>query len=252
MSTALPGKQLTKHETSPGKGRFSLSALFPDSRELDKDWQTALSGVLRSGAFSELAGFVRARRKANPVFPQPNDVFRALQMTPLPQVRFVILGQDPYHGDRQAHGLAFSVPEGVPHPPSLRNILNEWQADTGYARPVSGSLARWAVNGGLLLNTVMTVDAHKPHSHRDKGWEAFTDQIIRAVSHHRNRVAFLLWGKPAQEKAALIDSSRHLVLTAPHPSPLSAWRGFSGSRPFSAVNRWRATHGLDPIDWSLE
>lgn len=200
---------------------------------------------------SELQSFICSRRRQGRVFPVAEDVFRAMAVTSLADVKFVILGQDPYHDDGQAHGLSFSVPRGVKHPPSLRNILREFSSDTGHHVPESGDLTQWAQQGGLLLNTVLTVDQHQAHSHRGQGWEAFTDKIISLVNERAGNVAFVLWGKPAQEKRQLIDTERHLIVEAPHPSPLSAHRGFFGSKPFSRVNTWRSDRGLTEIDWRL-
>ncbi len=217
------------------------------------DWTGPLIGQRRSAYFTELEQFVDRRRRATSVYPDRDQVFRALELTPLSEVQFVILGQDPYHGDGQAHGLCFSVPNGIKHPPSLRNILRELADDTGIAGTAGcGDLTGWARRGGLLLNAVLTVDARQAHSHRGRGWERFTDQIISLVSARRQNVAFMLWGNPARQKRQLIDERRHLIIEAPHPSPLSAHRGFFGSRPFSQVNSYRRQQRLPAIDWSLD
>jgi uracil-DNA glycosylase len=218
---------------------------------VDSDWNGPLAGLLQQTAMQELWAFVERQRREDSVFPAPGNVFRALELTPLSRVQFVILGQDPYHNEGQAHGLSFSVPAGQKHPPSLRNIFKELSSDTACAIPASGDLSAWARRGGLLLNTVLTVTACKAHSHRDRGWEAFTDEVISLVSERAQHVAFMLWGNPAREKRRLIDGSRHLIVESAHPSPLSAYRGFFGSRPFSSVNAWRRALGLDPVDWRL-
>jgi uracil-DNA glycosylase len=217
----------------------------------DLDWHGFLSPLMQGDEMKRLEARVAQRRAAGPVFPGASDVFRALRCTPLASVRFVILGQDPYHNPGQAHGLSFSVPAGVPVPASLRNIFSELVQDTGCDRPLTGDLTPWTKSGGLLLNTLLTVDANQPFSHRGFGWEQFTDEVIRVVNRSANPVAFVLWGNAAQEKSSLIDESRHLVIRSAHPSPLSARRGFFGSRPFSRINAWRESLGLDPVDWSL-
>ena len=216
---------------------------------LPECWRTALAAEFAAPYFAELQAFVAAQRAAGEVFPPSGDVFNALELTPLDQVRVVILGQDPYHDDGQAHGLSFSVRAGIRPPPSLRNIFKELEADVGIVPPASGSLEAWARQGVLLLNTVLTVQAHAPHSHRGRGWERFTDKVIACVN-ARPGMAFLLWGKPAQMKAAAIDA-RHLVIQTAHPSPLSARRGFFGSRPFSQVNAYFRARGEPEIDWRL-
>ena len=215
------------------------------------DWNNTVQSLFSDSLMQELESFVSRRRRQGPVFPAAEDVFRALAVTSLADVKFVILGQDPYHATGQAHGLSFSVPPGVKHPPSLRNILREFASDTGHDVPESGDLTRWANEGGLLLNTILTVDQHLAHSHRGQGWEEFTDKVISQVNKRAENVAFVLWGKPAQEKRKLIDAARHLIVEAPHPSPLSAHRGFFGSKPFSRVNAWRTERGLSQIDWRL-
>ena len=214
-------------------------------------WREALAAELAAPYFRELQDFVAAERAAHRVFPPAADVFNALQFTPLAAVKVLLLGQDPYHDDGQAHGLAFSVRPGVPPPPSLANIFKELEADLGLPRPDHGCLESWAKQGVLLLNTVLTVCAHQPNSHRGKGWERFTDAVIRAVNARREPTVFLLWGGPARKKADLIDRSRQAVLEAAHPSPLSAYRGFLGSRPFSRANAFLRQHGRGEVDWRL-
>jgi len=201
--------------------------------------------------WQELQSFVAAEREAGPVYPATGDVFAALHLTPLAQVKVVILGQDPYHGPRQAHGLCFSVPEGVPLPPSLRNVYRELNDDLGLPIPRSGDLTPWARRGVLLLNTTLTVRAGAAASHQGHGWEVFTDQVIRAVSAKPETVVFILWGAHARKKRALVDRSRHVVIESAHPSPLSAHNGFFGSRPFSRANAALVAAGRDPVDWSL-
>jgi uracil-DNA glycosylase len=201
--------------------------------------------------WAQLQTFVDRERRRHQVYPPAEQMFQALAATPFARVRVVLLGQDPYHDEGQAHGLSFSVPPSVPPPPSLRNIFRELQADLGGELPAEGCLLPWARQGVLLLNTVLTVRAHQPHSHRGQGWEQFTDAVIRTLSQRRSGVVFLLWGRPAQAKARWIDTTRHVILAAAHPSPLSAHRGFFGSRPFSAANAALAACGQPPIEWRL-
>jgi uracil-DNA glycosylase len=210
-----------------------------------------LGDPLRQPYFRELERFLKEERRAHTVYPPEPDVFNALKLTPYDSVKVVILGQDPYHGAGQAHGLAFSVRPGVTPPPSLRNILKELHDDVGCPKPKNGFLEPWSRQGVLLLNAVLTVRAGEPNSHRGKGWERFTDAAIEAVSAKPDPVVFVLWGAPAQKKLALIDATRHTVLKAPHPSPLSAKTGFFGSRPFSKVNAALQAAGNDPIGWCL-
>ena len=215
------------------------------------DWNPVLRDELDRPYWQELQSFVAAEREAGPVYPATGDVFAALHLTPLAQVKVVILGQDPYHGPRQAHGLCFSVPEGVPLPPSLRNVYRELNDDLGLPIPRSGDLTPWARRGVLLLNTTLTVRAGAAASHQGHGWEVFTDQVIRAVSAKPETVVFILWGAHARKKRALVDRSRHVVIESAHPSPLSAHNGFFGSRPFSRANAALVAAGRDPVDWSL-
>ncbi|HMS89680.1 MAG TPA: uracil-DNA glycosylase [Acidimicrobiales bacterium] len=215
------------------------------------DWNPVLRDELDQPYWQELQSFVAAEREAGPVYPATGDVFAALHLTPLAQVKVVILGQDPYHGPRQAHGLCFSVPEGVPLPPSLRNVYRELNDDLGLPIPRSGDLTPWARRGVLLLNTTLTVRAGAAASHQGHGWEVFTDQVIRAVSAKPETVVFILWGAHARKKRALVDRSRHVVIESAHPSPLSAHNGFFGSRPFSRANAALVAAGRDPVDWSL-
>ncbi|MFC3578735.1 uracil-DNA glycosylase [Sphingomonas hylomeconis] len=215
-------------------------------------WRGSLGPALDGASMAALEAFLEAEQAAGKrIFPAPADRFRAFDLTPLDRVRVVILGQDPYHGAGQAHGLCFSVQPGVRPPPSLVNIYKELQADLGIARAAHGFLDHWAEQGVLLLNTVLTVEEGQAASHRKRGWEPFTDAVIRLVSAKAEPVVFLLWGAHAQQKAALIDATRHLVLMAAHPSPLSARTGFFGSRPFSQANAFLAAHGRGTIDWAL-
>ncbi len=216
--------------------------------EVPAPWRPAVAGA-REGLSLAGAWLEAEERAGYAVFPPRGRIFAALEATPPEAVRVVILGQDPYHGRGQAHGLAFSVPDGVPHPPSLRNIFREREADLGLPPPASGDLTGWARQGVLLLNTVLTVREGQAGSHRGRGWEEVTDAVIRFIGHRSVPVVFLLWGAPAQTKARLIDSTRHPVLTASHPSPLSAYRGFLGSRPFSRANDALAAAGRERIAW---
>jgi uracil-DNA glycosylase len=217
--------------------------------DLPASWNVALQAEFAQPYFRNLTHFLKRERDQQSVFPAEHNVFNAFRLTPLDQVRVVILGQDPYHDVGQAHGLSFSVLAGQPLPPSLRNIFKELHADKNIPPSPHGDLTSWAQQGILLLNTVMTVRAHEANSHRNRGWEQFTTQVIRILNQCQD-VVFLLWGKPAQDKASLIDS-RHGVITSPHPSPLSARRGFFGSRPFSKVDEFLISRGTSPINWQL-
>jgi uracil-DNA glycosylase len=223
---------------------------------LDASWRGALADEFAAPYMADLKRFLVARRDAGArIFPPGRDWFNALALTPLPAVRAVILGQDPYHGPGQAHGLCFSVPPGVPPPPSLVNIFKEQQADLGLARPRHGHLVHWAQQGVLLLNSVLTVEQGQAGAHAGKGWERFTDAVIARVAAQEGPVAFLLWGAYAQKKAGFVEDraggGRHLVLKAPHPSPLSAHNGFFGCRHFSRANAFLEANGRGVIDWSL-
>lgn len=215
------------------------------------DWNPILRAELEKPYWAELQGFVQAERSRAEVFPPVEDVFAALHLTPFAETKVLILGQDPYHGPGQAHGLCFSVRDGVDVPPSLRNIYAELQADLGIEPPAHGHLEAWARQGVLLLNAVLTVRAHQAASHRNKGWETFTDEVIRAVAAKPERVVFMLWGAAARKKKPLIDLSRHVIIESAHPSPLSANGGFFGSRPFSRANEALVEAGREPIDWRL-
>ncbi len=219
--------------------------------DIGEGWYEALQDEFTAEYFRSLKAFLVAERATHPIFPKGRDIFNAFQRTSFDQVKVVMLGQDPYHGPGQAHGLCFSVPEGVPPPPSLQNIFAELTRDIGMPAPASGDLSKWADQGVLLLNATLTVRAHEAASHQGKGWERFTDAIIQRLSASHNGLVFLLWGRFAQQKEALINTERHYVLKAPHPSPLSAYRGFIGCGHFSTANELLAAQGRTPIDWTL-
>lgn len=216
---------------------------------LEASWKEQLKEEFDKPYFKQLAEFVRAEYSAKTVYPPPACIFQALDLVPFGKVRVVILGQDPYHGPGQAHGLCFSVPEGAPMPPSLRNIFQEIHDDLALPIPKSGNLKHWADQGVLLLNATLTVEAGQAGSHQKKGWEEFTDAIVKKLSEGREGLVFLLWGAYAQKKGEHIDRAKHLVLTAPHPSPLSAHNGFFGCRHFSKANDYLVSKGEKPIAW---
>ncbi|MGF9692059.1 uracil-DNA glycosylase [Rhizobium sp. 0TCS1.26] len=226
---------------------------MPDGAiKIEESWKQALGAEFGSPYMGTLRSFLVAEREAGKrIFPRGPEYFRALDLTPLPNVKVVILGQDPYHGEGQAHGLCFSVRPGVRTPPSLVNIYKEMQTDLGIPPAKHGFLEHWARQGVLLLNSVLTVEQAQAASHQGKGWEKFTDAVIRAVNEQCSHVVFMLWGSYAQKKAAFVDQRRHLVLKAPHPSPLSAHNGFFGSRHFSQANAYLISNGRDPVDWQL-
>lgn len=232
--------------TSAFSKSHNLPAWIPE--ELPAGWLRVLRSARLAPVFRELDCFLRKEWESTDVFPPPSAIFRALQLTPPEDVRVVILGQDPYHDDHQANGLAFSVDPPLPLPPSLRNIQRELQTDLQLATAPELRLERWAEQGVLLLNTVLTVRAHNAHSHRGRGWECITEALLEAVN-SGPATAFILWGTPAARIAVKLDR-RHLILTSPHPSPLSAWRGFFGSRPFSKVNAFLVSEGDVPISWA--
>jgi uracil-DNA glycosylase len=215
------------------------------------DWNPVLRGEFSKPYWPELQSFVAAERARYTVYPPEEEVFAALHLTPYAETRVLILGQDPYHGPRQAHGLCFSVRHGVRIPPSLANIHLELRDDVGITPPDHGNLEPWAHQGVLLLNATLTVRAGQAASHQGRGWETFTDQVIRTVSAKDEPVVFVLWGSHARRKKALIDTSRHTIIESAHPSPLSAHNGFFGSRPFSRSNAALSAAGLDPVDWRL-
>ena len=212
------------------------------------DWQEIFHNIKEQHDFSEMEAFLEEAYQNTTVYPARENVYQAFDLTPLDNVKVVILGQDPYHGPNQAHGLAFSVQPDAKFPPSLRNIYKELESDIGCKR-TSPHLQDWAKEGVLLLNTVLTVEAHKAHSHKNIGWEIFTNEIIKSISRELEDVVFILWGKPAQEKIKLIDTERHHIIKSVHPSPLSAHRGFFGSKPFSDTNQFLKSKGKEPINW---
>jgi uracil-DNA glycosylase len=213
-------------------------------------WKAVLDDEFTKPYFQRLQEFVAAERKTHTVYPPEADVYNAFQYTPFDEVKILLLGQDPYHGEGQAQGLCFSVPPGVKPPPSLRNIFKELHNDLGCKTPNNGCLIPWAKQGVMLLNAVLTVRAHEPNSHKDKGWETFTDAAIRALAERPDPVVYMLWGTYAKKKKKLIDAKKDVVLTAAHPSPLSAAK-FFGSKPFSAANRALEEMGEEPIDWQI-
>ena len=215
-------------------------------------WGEVLEDYFESKTFAQLSDFVRSAYETKRVYPPAKHIFAAFDSCPWDQIRVVILGQDPYHGPGQAHGLCFSVPEGVEHPPSLQNIFKELNRDLSVPLPQTGDLSPWARQGVLLLNAVLTVCAGSPNSHQGKGWETFTDTVIECLSDQKEQLVFMLWGSYAQRKGAQIDPSKHLVLKTAHPSPLSVHRGFSGCGHFSEANAYLETNGHRAIDWSLE
>ena len=225
-----------------------------DKVQLDASWKYSLSDFLLSEKMEQLKDFLVQEKHANKViYPPSSLIFNALNTTPLQQVKVVILGQDPYHGPNQAHGLSFSVQKGVALPPSLRNIFHELHSDLGVDIPKHGDLSRWAEQGVLLLNSVLTVEAGQPTSHQKRGWEDFTDYVIDVLNEQREHIVFILWGAYAQRKGQRIDQNKHLVLKAAHPSPLAANRGgFFGCKVFSKSNNYLKQHGIEPIDWQLD
>ncbi|SCX88939.1 Uracil-DNA glycosylase [Lachnospiraceae bacterium XPB1003] len=219
---------------------------------ISNDWQEALSEEFKKPYYKRLYEKVNNEYHTGPVFPPAQDIFNAFHLTPLHEVKAVILGQDPYINEGQAHGLCFSVKAGNALPPSLVNIYKEIHDDLGCDIPKSGDLTKWAKQGVLLLNTVLTVRAHQSMSHQGIGWEVFTDAVIERINKENRPIVFLLWGAPAGRKAAMLDNPAHLVLKAPHPSPLSAYRGFFGCKHFSKTNEFLKAHGAEPIDWQIE
>lgn len=217
--------------------------------KIEDSWGKLLSDVFEQDFFTSLVSFVKDEYQTQEVFPPGKEIFNAFNYCPIESVKVVILGQDPYHGFGQAHGLSFSVRPGVPFPPSLLNIFKEIKADIGLDMPPNGDLTRWALQGVFLLNATLTVRANQAGSHQNRGWEKFTDEVIKMISAHRENVVFMLWGAYAQKKAELIDVEKHLVLKAPHPSPLSAHRGFLGCKHFSMANDYLIEKQIDPIKW---
>lgn len=219
---------------------------------IKNDWLQSIGSEFKKPYYSELYQYVKTEYTKQIVYPNAEDIFNAFHFTPLSQVKVVILGQDPYHNEGQAHGLCFSVKPEVEIPPSLVNIYKELQEDLHCTIPNHGYLEKWAKQGILLLNTVLTVRAHQANSHQGRGWEQFTDAVIQAVNAQDRPIVFLLWGKPAQMKKAMLNNPKHLILEAPHPSPLSAYRGFFGCKHFSKTNEFLKTNGIDLIDWQIE
>ena len=220
---------------------------------ITNDWLDAVSDEFRKPYYKELYTFVRDEYAKAVIYPPADDIFNAFHFTPLSKVKVLLLGQDPYHNVNQAHGLSFSVlPSQKEIPPSLQNIYQELHDDVGCYIPNNGYLKKWANQGVLLLNTVLTVRAHQANSHQGKGWELFTDAVIKAVNEQDRPIVYFLWGRPAQNKASMLTNPKHLILKAPHPSPLSAYRGFFGCRHFSQANAFLEEHGIEPIDWQIE
>jgi uracil-DNA glycosylase len=219
---------------------------------ISNDWLVPLQKEFSKPYYRKLYNKVKEEYNTREIFPAANDLFNAFAFTPLSKVKVVILGQDPYHNNNQAHGLCFSVKPEIETPPSLVNIYKELHDDLGCYIPNNGYLKKWADQGVLLLNTVLTVRAHQANSHRGIGWEEFTDAAIKAVNDLDRPVVFILWGKPAQNKKSMLTNPKHLILEAPHPSPLSAYRGFFGSKPFSKTNQFLVENGIEPIDWQIE
>lgn len=220
---------------------------------ITNDWLNTIKGEFAKPYYKELYKFVKNEYDTHVIYPPADDIFNAFHLTPLSKVKVLILGQDPYHNEHQAHGLCFSVlPDQPELPPSLLNIYKELQSDLGCYIPNNGYLEKWAKQGVLMLNTVLTVRAHQANSHQGKGWEQFTDAIINAVNSQDRPIVYLLWGKPAQSKIPMLTNPKHLILKAPHPSPLSAYRGFFGCKHFSQTNEFLMKNGLVPIDWQIE
>lgn len=217
--------------------------------KIEPSWKEALEEEFSRDYFQTLSRFVKEEYQSGVVYPAPKNIFRAFDLCPFKDVKVVILGQDPYHGPGQANGLCFAVEEGVTLPPSLKNIYKEITADLGAAPEQSGDLARWALQGVLLLNATLTVRARTPGSHQNKGWEAFTDAAIKTLSDKKEHLVFLLWGNYARQKGAHIDRAKHLVLESAHPSPFSAYNGFFGNKHFSKTNAYLAAHGVGEVDW---
>ena len=220
---------------------------------ISNDWLPALQEEFRKPYYKQLFTFVKQEYDTRVIYPPADDIFNAFHFTPLSEVKVLILGQDPYHNEHQAHGLSFSVlPEQTEIPPSLQNIYQELHDDLGCYIPNNGYLEKWARQGVLMLNTVLTVRAHQANSHQGKGWEQFTDAVIQAVNAQDRPIVYMLWGRPAQSKIPMLTNPNHLILKAPHPSPLSAYRGFFGCKHFSQANAFLKEHGISPIDWQIE
>ena len=220
--------------------------------QITNDWLDAISSEFKKPYYRDLYNFVKDEYSRTVVYPPANDIFNAFHFTPLSKVKVLILGQDPYHNVNQAHGLSFSVKPGEDIPPSLQNIYKELNEDLGCYIPNNGYLEKWAREGVLLLNTVLTVRAHQANSHQGRGWEQFTDAVINEVNEQDRPIVYMLWGRPAQSKAPMLTNPKHLILKAPHPSPLSAYRGFFGCKHFSMANEFLEKNGVEPIDWQIE
>lgn len=219
--------------------------------KIQECWKVLLSEEFKKQYFYTLKNFLILEKQNHIVYPKGSEIFNAFNLTSCDDLKVVIIGQDPYHGTGQAHGLAFSVNDNIPHPPSLQNIFKELQSDIGCAIPKSGNLIKWAKQGVFLLNSVLSVRANEANSHKNQGWEYFTDAVIKKLSENKEHLVFILWGSSAGQKSYLIDENKHLILKAPHPSPLSSYRGFFGSKPFSQTNAYLKKHSLKPIDWAL-
>lgn len=219
---------------------------------ITNDWLAAVGNEFHQPYYAKLYQFIKSEYQNYIIYPEADHIFEAFHLTPLHKVKVVIIGQDPYHNEGQAHGLCFSVKPEVDIPPSLVNIYKELKEDLGCYIPNNGYLEKWARQGVLLLNTVLTVRAHQAFSHQGRGWEQFTDAVIRAVNDQDRPIVFILWGKPAQAKKSMLTNRKHLILEAPHPSPLSSYRGFFGSKPFSKTNQFLSVNGIEPIDWQIE
>lgn len=223
---------------------------MPKKVDIEPEWAEVLNDFFATEKFSALCDFIRQEYQTKTIYPRPENLFKAFWLTPFSKVKVVILGQDPYHDAGQAHGLCFSVPENIPLPPSLKNIYKEIESDLGIKKDFkSGNLEDWAKQGVFLLNAILTVIAHNPASHREKGWEEFTDFIIKTISDKKENVVFILWGNYARQKKLLIDTRKHLIIESAHPSPFSARSGFFGSKPFSKTNTYLKDHGQKEIDW---
>ena len=219
---------------------------------IENEWLQAVGGEFKKPYYAQLYKFIKEEYNTKVIYPPADDIFNALHLTPLSKVKVLILGQDPYHNEGQAHGLCFSVKPEVDIPPSLENIYKELKDDLGCKIPNNGYLVKWAEQGVLMLNTVLTVRAHQANSHQGRGWEQFTDAIINAVNAQDRPIVYMLWGRPAQSKIPMLTNPKHLILKAPHPSPLSAYRGFFGCKHFSQANAFLEKNGIEPIDWQIE
>jgi uracil-DNA glycosylase len=239
----------THHDLSPEEARLKPGSA--SKVQLEESWKIRLQDEFNKPYMKDLKAFLQSeKKKGKIIYPPSSKIFEAMNRTPFEKVKVVILGQDPYHGPKQAHGLCFSVLPGTPFPPSLQNIFKELHSDLGVPIPKSGDLSKWADEGVLLLNTTLTVEQGKPLSHQKKGWEQFTDKVIHLLNEERKNLVFILWGGHAQKKAEFLNKKKHLVLTSVHPSPLSVHRGFYTSQPFSKANAYLKSHGETPIDWN--